>query len=86
MAKEGASGDQGLLDGQDLLEGDESENWTRANILLDTVEEMELIGPSLAPTDLLVTLTADCQFCGTHYVLDPATLGFEAEGADDPLK
>ena len=25
------------------------------------------------------TLTADCQFCGAHYVFDPATLGFEAE-------
>jgi molecular chaperone Hsp33 len=24
------------------------------------------------------TVTADCQFCGAHYVLDPATLGFEA--------
>jgi molecular chaperone Hsp33 len=23
-------------------------------------------------------LTADCQFCGAHYVFDPATLGFEA--------
>jgi molecular chaperone Hsp33 len=27
------------------------------------------------------TVTADCQFCGAHYALDPATLGFEAEGA-----
>jgi len=27
------------------------------------------------------SLTADCQFCGAHYVLDPTTLGFEA--ADD---
>ena len=23
-------------------------------------------------------VTADCQFCGAHYDLDPATLGFEA--------
>jgi molecular chaperone Hsp33 len=23
------------------------------------------------------TVTADCQFCGAHYVLDPATVGFE---------
>ncbi len=23
-------------------------------------------------------VTADCQFCGAHYVFDPATLGFEA--------
>ncbi|WGW04606.1 Hsp33 family molecular chaperone HslO [Tropicibacter oceani] len=25
------------------------------------------------------TVTADCQFCGAHYVLDPATVGFEAD-------
>jgi hypothetical protein len=93
-------------------------------MLLDTVEELELIGPHVSPTDLLVRLfheesaacstpsrslrlhllggqgapepvdlfgqghrhmtteqgvvTADCQFCGAHYRLDPATLGFEA--------
>ncbi|MBY5933380.1 Hsp33 family molecular chaperone HslO [Tateyamaria omphalii] len=113
----------------DLLEGDESENWNRVNILLDTVEEMELIGPQLAPNDLLLRLfheetprvfdtqpirfgctcsedrvrqslsiysardiekmttddgrvTADCQFCGAHYDLDPSTVGFEAETQD----
>lgn len=121
-----ASGDQGLLSADDLLEGDGAENWTRANVLLDTVEELELIGPTVAPTDLLLrlfheeqprvfdvqpvrfgctcsaervveslsiysakdiahmttdegTVTADCQFCGAHYVFDPKTLGFEAE-------
>lgn len=133
MAKEEGTGDAGLLESGDLLEGEEGENWNRANVLLDTVEEIELIGPTVAPTDLLIrlfheegpivydaqpvtfgctcseekvrqsmsiysakdiahmttdegTLTADCQFCGSHYVLDPATLGFEAEGTDDPLK
>jgi len=133
MAKEEATGDKGLLDSADLLDGDDSENWNRANILLDTVEAIELIGPSVSPTDLLVrlfhedepivydtqpvtfgctcsedkvrqsmsiysasdiahmtteegTLTADCQFCGAHYVMDPATLGFEAAGTDDPIK
>ncbi|MCU0909319.1 MAG: Hsp33 family molecular chaperone HslO, partial [Rhodobacteraceae bacterium] len=25
------------------------------------------------------TVTADCQFCGAHYVLDPLSVGFEAE-------
>ncbi|WP_417523375.1 Hsp33 family molecular chaperone HslO [Marinovum sp.] len=123
---EGGSGEGGLLSVEDLL-GDEetSENWNRANILLDSVELMELIGPSVPPTDLLVRLfheeqprvydtqpvkfgctcsedrvrqslsiysakdiekmtteegrvTADCQFCGAHYDLDPATVGFEA--------
>ena len=99
-----------------------------ANALLDTVEEIELIGPSVSPTDLLVRLfheegprafdaqpvrfgcscsedkvrqtmsiysqadirkmttpegivTADCQFCGAHYEMDPKTLGFQAEKA-----
>ena len=114
----------------DLVHGDQAENWNRVNILLDTVEEIELIGPSVAPNDLLLRLfheeaprvydaqpvrfgctcsedrvrqslsiysardietmttddgrvTADCQFCGAHYDLDPATVGFEAEGRDD---
>ncbi|MBN2907330.1 MAG: Hsp33 family molecular chaperone HslO [Rhodobacteraceae bacterium] len=129
-AQEGASGDAGLMHADDILDGDEAENWTRANTLLDTVEEMELIGPTVQPTDLLVRLfheerprvfdaqlvtfgctcsedrvrqslsiysakdishmttpegivTADCQFCGAHYEMDPATLGFEAEAAKD---
>ena len=24
-------------------------------------------------------VTADCQFCGAHYDMDPASVGFEAE-------
>lgn len=118
------SGD--ILTAADLVDGEEGENWSRVNILLDTVEDLELIGPSVAPTDLLVRLfheeqpriynaqavqfgctcsedrvrqslsiysskdiekmttsdgkvTADCQFCGAHYVLDPATVGFDAD-------
>jgi len=125
VAAEGGSGEGGLLHHTDILGGDAGENWTRCNILLDTVEELELIGPTVAPTDLLVRLfhaedprvfdpqpvrfgcscsedkvrsamsiysqkdirhmtteqgvvTADCQFCGAHYELDPMTLGFEA--------
>jgi molecular chaperone Hsp33 len=123
---DGGSGADGLLAHQDLLDGDEGENWNRANTLLDTVEDLELIGPEVAPTDLLVrlfhqeqprvfdpqpirfgctcsaervrqslsiygaddiaemttdegVLTADCQFCGSHYVLDPKTLGVGAD-------
>jgi len=126
MKGEGGSGEGGLLEAEDILDADEGENWNRANLLLDTVEELELIGPSVAPTDLLVrlfheerprvfdaqavsfgcscsadkvrqslsiysakdiatmvtdegTVTADCQFCGAHYVFDPDTLGFEAK-------
>ncbi len=124
-AKEG-SGEDKVLQPNDILEGEEDENWTRANVLLSTVDELELVGPSIPPTDLLVrlfheeeprvfdaqpvrfgctcsddrvrqslsiysakdighmttdegTVTADCQFCGAHYVFDPKTLGFEAE-------
>ncbi|MEM8537517.1 MAG: Hsp33 family molecular chaperone HslO, partial [Pseudomonadota bacterium] len=29
------------------------------------------------------TVTADCQFCGSHYTMDPASLGFEAADAKD---
>lgn len=125
MANEGGSGEGGLLAATDILEGEDGENWVRANMLLDTVEQLELVGPTVQPTDLLVrlfheevprvfdaqsvqfgctcsadkvrqslsiysakdigtmttpegTVTADCQFCGAHYVFDPATLGFEA--------
>jgi molecular chaperone Hsp33 len=56
VAAEAGSGEGGLLSHVDILAGDEGENWTRANLLLDTVEEMELIGPQLAPTELLVRL------------------------------
>lgn len=127
-AKDEATGDQGLLAPADILDGDEAENWNRANILLDTVDALELVGPKVQPTELLVrlfheegprvfdaqpvefgctcsedrvrqslsiysardighmtteegTVTADCQFCGAHYVLDPKTVGFEAEEA-----
>ncbi len=126
VAAEGGSGEGGLLTHSDILSGDAGENWTRANVLLNTVEEMELIGPTVTPSDLLIRLfheeeprvfdsqpvrfgcscsadkvrntmsiysqrdiekmttpeglvTADCQFCGAHYELDPATLGFEGK-------
>lgn len=125
VAAEAGSGEGGLLTHADILSGEASDDWNRVNLLLDTVEEMEVIGPSVAPTDLLVRLfheeeprvfdpqpvrfgcscsedkvrntmsiysqkdiakmttdrgvvTADCQFCGAHYELDPKTLGFEA--------
>ncbi len=128
VAQGAGTGD--LLTASDLVSGDQEENWNRVNILLDTVEEMELIGPSVPPNDLLLRLfnqeeprvydaqpvrfgctcsedrvrqslsiysardiekmttdagrvTADCQFCGAHYDLDPATVGFEADH-DEP--
>ena len=122
-----ATGEGGLLSANDVAgDGDDGENWKRANILLDTVEDLELIGPIVAPDTLLLRLfheeaprvyeaqpvrfgctcsedrvrqslsiysakdiatmttdegrvTADCQFCGAHYDLDPASVGFEAD-------
>lgn len=56
MSGEGGSGDGGLIEAADILQGEQSEDWNRANHLLDTVDDLELIGPSVAPTDLLVRL------------------------------
>lgn len=119
-----------LLNPEDIVQGDEAENWSRVSILLGTVEDIELVGPTVAPNDLLVRLfheekprvytaqpvrfgctcsedrvrqslsiyskrdiekmttddgrvTADCQFCSAHYVLDPGTLGFDNENNPD---
>jgi molecular chaperone Hsp33 len=128
VAAEQGSGEGGLLTHADILSGADSDNWTRANMLLDTVETLEMIGPSVTQTELLIRLfheegprvfdpqpvrfgcscseakvrstmsiysqkdiarmttdagivTADCQFCGAHYELDPKTLGFEGTDA-----
>ena len=125
MADAAPQNGERLVEAADILQGNDAENWNRANILLDTVEQLELIGPVVHPTDLLVrlfheeqprvydpqriefgctcspdrvrdslaiysakdirtmttdedTVTADCQFCGAHYVFDPNSLGFEA--------
>ncbi|RPE64698.1 molecular chaperone Hsp33 [Pacificibacter maritimus] len=120
----------GVLKAEDILSEDDFENWNRANILLDSVDSLELIGPSVQPTQLLTRLfhedqprvfdaqsvafgcscseasvrnslsiysakdiktmttdagvvSADCQFCGMHYEMDPETLGFEAKAGPD---
>ena len=53
-----ATGDGGgaILSAADLVDGDTEENWNRVNALLETVEDLELIGPSVTPADLLVRL------------------------------
>lgn len=56
VAKDVGSGEGGLLQARDIVDGADGENWARANLLLDTVEELELIGPLVAPTELLVRL------------------------------
>jgi molecular chaperone Hsp33 len=69
---EGASGEDGLLAADDLMDADEGENWRRANLLLDTVEPLELVGPHVAPTDLLVRLFHE----ETPRVFDAQPVGF----------
>jgi molecular chaperone Hsp33 len=54
-AREG-SGEAGLLRPEDLLDGAAEENWARANLLLDTADDLELVGPTVAPTTLLTRL------------------------------
>ena len=125
VAAEGGTGEAGLLVATDLVSGETEENWSRVNFHLDTVEDLELIGPTITPATLLTrlfheenprifdaqrvefgcscseekvrqslsiysakdietmtteagTVTADCQFCGAHYVLDAKTVGFDA--------
>ena len=120
------SGDDGLMRAADVAAmSDGEEDWTRVNLLLDTVELHELLGPFVGAEELLLrlfheeaprvwpvqrvrfgctcsaqkvedalaqysskdiatmttpegTVTADCQFCGAHYVFAAETLGFEA--------
>ncbi|RMF40239.1 MAG: Hsp33 family molecular chaperone HslO [Alphaproteobacteria bacterium] len=52
----GPSRVDGLLAAQDVLEGEAAENWRRVNMLLDTAETHELIGPHVSPDALLVRL------------------------------
>jgi molecular chaperone Hsp33 len=54
---EGGSGEDGLLAAEDMLNSDDDrENWSRANILLDTVQPDEMIGPEVQPTEMLARL------------------------------
>lgn len=56
FAKDGASGEGGLLASSDLVDGDDEENWNRATLHLQTVEETELIGPHVGVEQLLLRL------------------------------
>ena len=55
-SEENNSDPSGLLSSHDLLNGDNAENWNRINYHLDTIEDLELIGPSVTPSELLVRL------------------------------
>ena len=56
FARGEGTGDGGLLTRDDILEGDDAEDWGRVNTLLDTVEPHELTGPTVTPDTLLVRL------------------------------
>lgn len=79
---EGGSGVDGLIEAADILQGTESEDWNRVNLLLDTVEEMELIGPSVAPTDLLVRLFHE----ESPRVFDPQRVEFGCSCSADGVR
>ncbi|MFO7857246.1 MAG: Hsp33 family molecular chaperone HslO [Paracoccaceae bacterium] len=54
---EGGSGEGGLLTPEDVAGlGGAEEDWTRVNMLLDTVETHELLGPHVSPEGLLLRL------------------------------
>lgn len=55
-ARQEATGFDGLLAPEDMLDGAEADNWNRAVTLLGTVEETELIGPHVGPDQLLLRL------------------------------
>ncbi len=56
FARQDASGPDGLLAAEDMLDGDDAENWNRAVTLLGTVEELELVGPHVGTEALLSRL------------------------------
>jgi molecular chaperone Hsp33 len=56
---EGATGPDGLMAAEDMLDGDDAENWRRAVMLLETVEPTELVGPHVGAEQLLLRLFGD---------------------------
>lgn len=78
----GGTGEGGLLAAEDVLDGDEAENWNRANKLLDTVEEQELVGPVVQPTDLLVRLFHE----ETPRIFDSQPVGFGCTCSADRVR
>ena len=81
-ATEEPSGEDGLVRAEDLVDADTAEDWNRANILLETADEMELIGPHVSPTDLLVRLFHEEQ----PRVFDSQPLGFGCTCSDDRVR
>ncbi len=54
--EDGGSGIGGLLAASDILDAASAESWDRVNLILDDADEIDLVGPVVAPTDLLVRL------------------------------
>ena len=77
-----ASGEGGLLAAEDILDEQEGEAWSRANLLLDTVEDLELIGPSVQLTDLLVRLFHEER----PRVFDPQPIEFGCSCSSDKVR
>jgi molecular chaperone Hsp33 len=71
-----------LMSADEILHGDEGEDWSRANILLDTVEDLELIGPRVQPTDLLVRLFHE----EGPRVFDPQSIEFGCTCSPDKVR
>lgn len=82
VAADMGSGEGGLLSHADILAGEPAENWNRVNILLDTVEELELIGPTVAPTDLLIRLFHE----EIPRVFDPTPVHFGCSCSEDKVR
>ncbi|MEL6957418.1 MAG: Hsp33 family molecular chaperone HslO [Pseudomonadota bacterium] len=78
----GPSSEDGLLSADDLLDDEEGEDWTRASMLLNTAEEMEMIGPSVQPTELLVRLFHEEQ----PRVFDPQPVKFGCSCSPDKVR
>ncbi len=55
-ADQGATGFDGLLAAADVLDGADADNWRRTVTLLETAEEVELIGPLVGSDALLLRL------------------------------
>ena len=79
---EGGSGEGGLLAAEDIMTGEEGENWNRANLLLDTVDEIELVGPTVQPTELLVRLFHE----ESPRVFDPQPIAFGCTCSADRVR
>lgn len=79
---DGGSGEAGLLDAFDILDAEDAEAWNHVNVLLDTAEEIELIGPSVQPTELLIRLFHE----DGPRVFDPQTVAFGCTCSADKVR